>query len=612
MSTIEDDSLNTSLAAATALARLDNKAKEDEAQEKDYSKLNINKLKSANEIDKTELKKLNFQLEQYLDKAKQLEALNQELARQVELEKQRQIPKGDNNKDLRVELDKTRIDLENESKDCVRNEIDVEKNDGAIQEYKNRIKFYLNENDLQKQKIAKLSQALADIDDERDYIMKSATQVENDIIRDQDAMFKAEGDLEELRNRLADLRNKNKDLEFEMQTLQDEKEFSRALHEVEVAALKNSVKAVPSTRDLNKFYKDQLKEAVRDIRSDFQRLTKQQLDALKNQKEAELAFHKDNAEKQRAAALRKATPIEKEVADITLSNLPDINRKEREELIQLNAKNIELENKLADLENQLANLRNKNANEIEKRDDEIKHLKELSDNYLNELDYWDRVTRAKTESEMQAYRSLLNCQNKLLQGQQNPATTSNDYDKTKVESDKSKPASSSPSSQQQQQAVPITNKLPPQFQEPEVQQVTPITNKLPPPAFQDQQSTSDQNKPSTVLISSVASNKPSESQSESSSDFKPANVIVDTVQPSASANVSTTRPSTVIISSAQSGSKPSSPSNSKLPSPSATKAPSPSSSFQPIQQRPAPISPPRSPQRSPPPEPKESAIRQRK
>jgi intermediate filament protein if len=401
---MSQDNPQASLAAVTALTRLQAKPNEDlnnsnisandsinsansEFYEDAPKKSNLAKLKSSNVITRSELQDLNVKLGAYLDRAKDLERLNQRLLKEVEEARALKVPKNEDRKELANAVDQARIDLENESKDCVRHELNIEKDEGARQEYINRIKFYQAEADAQKQKIAKLLQELADISDEREYILRSARQVENDISREQNTMNRAENELDELRQKLADIKNKNKQLEFEMQTLQDEKEFCKAVHDEELTELKNLNKSIPSTRDLNKFYKDQLAQAVKDIKGDFRRLNQQQLDDLKAQKEEELANAKDIAQKQKAAAALRSAP---DVSNVSLSDLPDISKQERDELRQLLAKNNDLQKHLANLEEELARQRANNADEAEKKDNELKELKDLNDNYLNELGYWDR------------------------------------------------------------------------------------------------------------------------------------------------------------------------------------------------------------------------------
>lgn len=57
----------------------------------------------------------------------------------------------------------------------------------------------------------------------------------------------------------------------------------------------------------------------------------------------------------------------------------------------------------------------RNANKLDDLTSEIDKLKQLNSSYAGDLDYWDRVTRSKLETEIQTYRSILNYQTKILQ-----------------------------------------------------------------------------------------------------------------------------------------------------------------------------------------------------
>jgi hypothetical protein len=59
---------------------------------------------------------------------------------------------------------------------------------------------------------------------------------------------------------------------------------------------------------------------------------------------------------------------------------------------------------------------------LDRQQFEIDKIKQQNDEMINELEYWGRVTRAKLENEIQTYRSILNCQVKLMQDSASEAT----------------------------------------------------------------------------------------------------------------------------------------------------------------------------------------------
>lgn len=87
----------------------------------------------------------------------------------------------------------------------------------------------------------------------------------------------------------------------------------------------------------------------------------------------------------------------------------------------------------------------KNREKLERLQNEIDRLIQENDSYANDIEYWDTVTRTKLESEIQTYRSILNCQIKLMQNSNlayetylNKTTTTTTTSSTESESINSK------------------------------------------------------------------------------------------------------------------------------------------------------------------------------
>ena len=106
-------------------------------------------------------------------------------------------------------------------------------------------------------------------------------------------------------------------------------------------------------------------------------------------------------------------------------------KESKSEIDQLNNQHKNLLNRLAALENTLYEMRMGNSSHLDKQQAEIDALKEQNDEMLNELEYWGRVTRAKLEHEIQTYRSILNCQVKLMKDSASEASVTLQNIKTK-------------------------------------------------------------------------------------------------------------------------------------------------------------------------------------
>lgn len=424
------DDLTTSLAAAATLmtattretqqepqlsSTLDTSQLSSDEKEESFMKTNVRKLKTSNETGKIELQGLNEKLSAFIERARFLEGQNQKLIKKVDEVKAKRLPKSDNLGDLVGDLNRARIELEDESKACVLYEVNTEKNKNRKEDYANRMKFYLKEEDAIRQKIASLTNELENINHERDYIKRSSQQVLDNIESEKESMAKADEKLENLREALAEQRYKNKCIEFELQTLEDERQFLRAVNEEELNALKKFLKATPTNADFHQFYRSELNSAVKDIQVDFKRLLNQQMNELREQKEAELNYYREQEQrKEEALKTRRAQSLEREVDDIQFSKLPDTIEQSRKDLKELKAQYVELTQILANLEDKLKAIKETNAVEIRKRDDIINDLRLDNETFLNDLEYLDRITKTRLESEIQAYKSILNSQYKFL------------------------------------------------------------------------------------------------------------------------------------------------------------------------------------------------------
>jgi hypothetical protein len=85
----------------------------------------------------------------------------------------------------------------------------------------------------------------------------------------------------------------------------------------------------------------------------------------------------------------------------------------KQELTAINTRNSELIKILAQLEDTYEDLRFKNGEQIDQMQIEIDELRSENDIYASEVDYFERVQKVRLDSEIQAYRSLLNSQAKF-------------------------------------------------------------------------------------------------------------------------------------------------------------------------------------------------------
>lgn len=253
----------------------------------EFAKETIQKLKSSKEFEKNELQKLNSQFRAYLDDVKRLEEANRALDDEVENAKKIYVPREMDKSGLDSALDNIRRKLEDSSLDAARLQAGIEENENKIKSWADKIKFFKNETEIQRQKIPDLEAIADDLKNQKDYILRASRMADDDIRRERDRMEKADKDLADTILRLKDARTQNKKLEFEIQTLLDELAFRKAVFGEEITEMGKQNQLL-SPQDLTRFYKNELLSAIQDIRKDFHNLNEQQLKDYKAQKEREL------------------------------------------------------------------------------------------------------------------------------------------------------------------------------------------------------------------------------------------------------------------------------------------------------------------------------------
>ncbi|RNA25655.1 calmodulin [Brachionus plicatilis] len=407
-----------SLRAAASLVTASKPEVESFTAMEQYTKNAVLKLKNSNMTEKNELKKLNAQLHNYLENVRALEALNKHLISEVDRAKGFHFPTLANKNSADQEVQRVRVKLETESYDCVKHQTRILESEGLINELNQRIKFFQTESEAQRQKIGALQNQLDAFKEQRESLVRSALVAEDDIAREQGKHLKAEKDLDNLRSSLKDNRLKNKGLEFEIQTLLDELSFRKAVYNEEITELRSKPEGtILNPVDLSNFYKNELITAVKQIRSDFKHLSEQQIKDYKEHKENELSVVVQAAEYEKVMAERAKSKLEASI-DLEHFNVSELHsslNSSKSEISVVNQRNNDLVKRLSSLENGLMDIKLKNKEKLERLQNEIDKLILENDSYANDIEYWDTVTRTKLESEIQTYRSILNCQIKLMQ-----------------------------------------------------------------------------------------------------------------------------------------------------------------------------------------------------
>jgi hypothetical protein len=389
----------------------------------------ILKIKATDELDRSELKRLNSDLRAYLDHVRALENLNRKLIVDVENARVKSVPAIMDKSQYEKELDALRLKLSQHSFSAVSSQVAIEESTKLSQSLSELIKFFVHESDLQRQKITVLQNTLAEIVRQREAIARNFKSVDDEVKNARIGFSHAERDLENARAQLKDAKLRHKRVLLDRNALRDELEFRKALNEIERGDLTNGYSYDVRTVDVG-FYANELQNAIAQIKQDFHNLSQRQLEEYKKSKENELAIRNQEYEyEKRLAEAAIARSIAEQNTEIGNSNELRLSySRNQAELEQLSIRHNELLSRLKHLENKIEENRDRNFNILNQKQDEIDILREDNTLIATELANWEEETRARLEAEIQTYRSILETQMRLLRGGVNlNYTTNNTY-----------------------------------------------------------------------------------------------------------------------------------------------------------------------------------------
>jgi len=357
----------------------------------------VTAVKSSREQEKKDMQDLNERFASYIEKVRFLEAQNRRLADELEKLKAKWGKETSQIKAMyQAELDEARKCLDDADKEKARLEIRVASLEEQLEEIRNKLQDANNAVIEERERARRNDQQLADYEAENNLLRRRLAQLEADKEKDkkqiatlQDALNRARVDLDNETLLHIDAENRR-------QTLEEELEFLKQVHEQELKEL-SALAYRDTTAENREFWKNEMGQALREIHQVYD----DKLDCMRGELET---FYNLKVQEFRTNATRNnmETVHSKEENKKLKSSITEC----RDKLGDLDAKNNQLQRELDALRRE----KEERERQLEAENNELKveviKLRAEMEAILREL---QSIMDSKLglELEIAAYRKLL-------------------------------------------------------------------------------------------------------------------------------------------------------------------------------------------------------------
>jgi len=352
------------------------------------------------EREKRELCQLNDKFAQYVEKVRFLEAQNRKL--QLELEAlQNKAGQGSSKiKEMyEVEMAEARKLIDDTTRDRAAAEVKARDAEKEAGQYRKRYEEILSSRENERAAIDRLQQKIAENEAQINLFRRRLADLEDEARRYKAETQRLASEIARLQNEIQNETFVKSSLDTEKMALEDELAMLKQMHEADLNELRSKT-VVDVNLDPSHFFRNELAQAIRDIRNEFEALNEQQRADLHNRymmsyNELILRHQKPDLD-----------PIQSEQQRIQEEKLRTTLLTTRNEVAHMKARNEELNNRIRELQLHIDQERDDGGRLIQKRAAEIEELR----NKLAQLQReYEEVTNMKTslEKEINTYRELL-------------------------------------------------------------------------------------------------------------------------------------------------------------------------------------------------------------
>uniref|UniRef100_A0A1I7SW94 Intermediate filament tail domain protein n=1 Tax=Bursaphelenchus xylophilus TaxID=6326 RepID=A0A1I7SW94_BURXY len=350
----------------------------------------------AADKDKKEMQGLNDRLGNYIDRVKKLEEQNRKLVAELEDLRSRW---GKDTTEIKIRytdsLSEARKNIDGAARQKAEVDVKVARLKEDLEEYRNRYDEIQRRRESDRDHITQFTNMIADAQNELEMLRarwKQLTDEEKRLITDNARYWE---ELQKARNDLDEETLGRIDFQNQVQTLMEELEFLRRVHEQEVKELQALLAQAPA--DTREFFKNELALAIRDIKDEYDYIAKQGRQDMESWYKLKVSEVQGNANRS-----AMDSNYQREEVKRMRDNIGDL----RGKLADLENKNAQLEKEVQNLQYQLADDQRQYEQALNERDAQLRRMKDEVQSLVQELQGL-LDTKQMLDAEIAIYRKML-------------------------------------------------------------------------------------------------------------------------------------------------------------------------------------------------------------
>lgn len=398
--------------------------------EGDFAKQAVHQIKGMNdkrEHEKQELQVLNQRFSSYVERVRALEAMNRKLLAGIEDLKAKWGFDSSKIKDeMEPELLRVRESIDEVTRLKAIAEIKAKRAESDALQFRHLMDLAMDSFNTDKNKIQNLERLYENTKQDAEYLKGQLHDINEQIAKYVDEQRRLFEQLSQLKDDLDKETIDRVARQNEVQTLEEQISFLKAVHEQEVAELSRLQTIVGF--DPAQFYRTELERAIRDIRGDFEQLNTEQKRELEEWYRIKTEEVEKEVAKEREFQRVSTTGLSAEES----ANMRSQHQNSQLEYAELQRRHGELGARLRELEELLEETKVENQSHMSDRDREISLLREQISDLMAT---YDELMSRKTslEFEINTYRRLLECEETRIKTNASKSETSSSTSSYKVQ-----------------------------------------------------------------------------------------------------------------------------------------------------------------------------------